>query len=223
MQPDQLLKTEFRSGVAVSVTVLYVLVNEGFSTGIAHPLEAPVAQARPAPVIEPAPVPVALAFRANALGSNLAETYRGAVIESVQTAPDDDVHPDQVLRTEALSGVAVTLAVVAAATSTGQLAPDEQVAAPSESVPTPEPVGVRVTVNAGTKVAVTAFGPSSWSVQASEPVQSPDQAENTEAPGEPFGASWMALPSANRAPHVAPQSMPLGVDVTVPGAPAMET
>ena len=82
--PDQLLKTEFRSGVAVSVTVLYVTVRAGFWTGMVQPAVDPVAQASPAPVMDPPPVPVACAVRTKELGSNLAPIVFEEVIDAGQ-------------------------------------------------------------------------------------------------------------------------------------------
>ena len=51
LQPDQLLKIDDPSGVAVRVTV------SPFATGALQPVAEPLVQARPGPVTVPTPVP----------------------------------------------------------------------------------------------------------------------------------------------------------------------
>ena len=60
-----------------------------------------------------------------------------------------------------------------------------------------------------------------FTVHDPEPVHAPLQATNV----YPTGASALreTLPAAKRAEHVAPQSMPLGVEVTLPPSPKTVT
>jgi hypothetical protein len=64
-------------------------------------------------------------------------------------------------------------------------------------------------------VAVTAWSALIVTLHVDVPEQSPDQPPNDEPPAA-FAFSVTAVPVANVAEHVVPQSMPAGVDVTVP-------
>jgi hypothetical protein len=77
VHPDQLLKTELASGVAVSVTVLYAIEAGGFATWAVHPTADPLVQLRPAPEIVPTPFPDGDAVSVNVLGSSRTDTYLG--------------------------------------------------------------------------------------------------------------------------------------------------
>jgi hypothetical protein len=66
-----------------------------------------------------------------------------------------------------------------------------------------------------TNVAVTACAAFIVSVQAAVPEQSPDQPENLE-PRPGLALSVTEVPGPNVAEHTVPQSIPAGVDVTLP-------
>ena len=73
----------------------------------------------------------------------------------------------------------------------------------------------------GRKVALTFRGPLTSRVHVLAPLHAPPQPPNVQ-PGSGFATSVTALPSAKRAVHVVPQSMPAGVLVTLP-SPVFET
>jgi hypothetical protein len=68
-------------------------------------------QLRPAPEMAPDPVPDDAAVNVQVLGSNFAETYFALLMSTVHAfgVPVTGVHPDQLLKTELPSGVAVSV------------------------------------------------------------------------------------------------------------------
>jgi hypothetical protein len=111
VQPLQLLKTEVSFAVAVSVTVVYVLVSPGLPTSAVQPSGEPVVQASPAPVTVPPPVPVVAALSGIPLGSNFAVTVFPGEAVTVHVLPATAVQPLQLLNTDPALGVAVSVTV----------------------------------------------------------------------------------------------------------------
>jgi len=68
-EPDQPVKIEFASGVAVSVTVWAGVV---FATWVLHVGSVPVAQLTPPPLIVPLPLPIGYVVSVYLAGAKLA-------------------------------------------------------------------------------------------------------------------------------------------------------
>lgn len=114
MHPIHESNVELPSGVAVSVTVVYVYVFAGFAIAAVHPSVDPVVHAIPSPVTLPAPTPLVSTVRMNAAGSNLAVTDLAELTMVVHDsgAPATGVQPLQPLNTDPAAAVAVSVTVV---------------------------------------------------------------------------------------------------------------
>ena len=183
VHPVQPVKIDAASGVAVSVTSVAGVV---LGTWTVHPAVDPLAQERPAPVTDPAPVPEVFAVRSQVAGWNVAVAVFAPVIVTVQTFPDTLVHPLQPVKIDAASGVAVSVTSVAGVV-TGTIAlhpsvePVVQVIPPPVTVPRPAPDVVTVRSAPCWNVAVTFFAASIDTVQTfPETVVHPVQPTNAE-------------------------------------------
>src|SRR4051812_8883651 len=81
--------------------------------------------------------------------------------------------------------------------------------------PDPSPASTTITEFSSAKFAVTVVAASTVTVHASLPPHAPVQPANVE-PLSAVAVSVTIVPDGNCSLHVAPQSMPAGVDVTVP-------
>ena len=86
---------------------------------------------------------------------------------------------------------------------------------PSEIVPRPAPDMVKETLNWRTNVAVTARSPETTRLASPSPLEAPLHPPKRE-PASGWAASVTVAPSSKDAKHVTPQSMPAGVERTVP-------
>jgi hypothetical protein len=163
----------------------------------------------------------------SAPGWNVAVTLLAASIATVQTFPDTVVHPVQPAKADVASGVAVSVTVTG-----GEVLGYETVhpavqgmrqEIPSPvTVPFPEPPSSTVSGwLASEKLAVTNRASSIVTVQAGAvPVQAPLQPEKTD-PDADCAVSVTDVPAAKSAEHAWPQSIPAGLEVTVPAPSPM--
>ena len=142
VHPDQVFRIESGPGSAVSVTV------SPLATGSLQSPAEPVAQAIPGPVTVPVPVPVATVVSRYVAGWNVTVTLLTAVMETVQLVPVYVLQPDQLLKIESATGVAVSVTVSPFATGAVQLAPEPVVQAIPGPVTVPTPVPAVTTVSA---------------------------------------------------------------------------
>src|SRR5437867_13316427 len=92
------------------------------------------------------------------------------------------------------------------------------------TVPTPVPAVVTVRTKVGVRVAVTVVAAVSVRAQGPVPVQAPPLQPVKTDPTAGVAVSVTTVPLAKLAVQAVPQSMPVGVLVTVPApAPAVET
>jgi len=154
--PDHPVKIEFASGVAVSVTVWAGVV---FATWVLHVGSVPVVQLRPVPLMVPLPLPIGYVVSVYLAGAKLAYTHRSPGIETVHVVAVPLHEPDQPVKIEFASGVAVSVTVWAGVVFATLMlhvgsVPVVQLRSPPMIVPLPLPIGDAVSVYlAGWKVA----------------------------------------------------------------------
>ena len=119
-----------------------------FASGSLQSPPDPVAQAMPGPVTVPVPVPVATVVSRYVDGWKVAVTFFAAVMETVQLVPAYVLQPDQLLKIDDPSGVAVRVTVSPFATGALQPAVDPEVQAMPAPVTVPAPVPAVATVSA---------------------------------------------------------------------------
>jgi hypothetical protein len=206
--PDQPAKVEVASGVAVSTTavpVSYVAVQL-----------APQLIPAGAEATVPPPVPARLTESAWVIRAKVAVTDAAASTVTVQVPVPEHPAPDQPAKVEVASGVAVSTTAVLASKVAVHVVPQSIPAGVEATVPPPVPA--RTTVSwcvIRVKVAVTDRAPSMETAQSAFPEQSPVQPAKVEV------ASGVAVsatddPVGKEAAQVAPQSIPAGVEATVP-------
>jgi hypothetical protein len=139
--------------------------------------------------------------------------------------------PDQPVKIELASGVAVIVTVDPAATSAMHVVsrPVVQLRPAPDTVPVPDPFVLVVMAKAGRKLAVTvlalsivtvhAFAAGAQPMHATWSSQAPVQLPNTDWPATGVGVSVTLVPSRYVAWQAVPHSMPAGSELTLPGAP----
>src|SRR4051812_41852489 len=159
--------------------------------------------------------------------SKAAPTCRSAKAVSWQL-PAPEHAPVQPEKVEPDAGVAVRTTLAPSSNRAEQAAPQSIPAGAEEIRPEPAPDGVTVTVclpaGAGgiaTKVTNTFVSVVSLTAHPPRPVQPPPQPANLQ-PGSGAGVSTTCAPSASSAEQVSPQSIPAGLERTVPD-PVLET
>jgi hypothetical protein len=135
-------------------------------------------------------------------------------------APLPEQAPDQPLKIDPLSGLAVRVMVVPRANAAEQALPQPIPGGLLETVPEPDPVFVTVkvcgvAVGASANAAFTALSPSSVIVQLPVPEQAPDQPVNVE-PLSAVAVTVTLVPRGNEAEQAPPHVIPAGLLVTVP-------
>jgi hypothetical protein len=134
----------------------------------------------------------------------------------VQVPTPGQIASDQPEKTDPDIGVAVNTTNLLVAYDSEQVAPQLIPLGMEVTVPVPEPALVTVSVNICANVAVTDLAAFIVTVQeVLVPIQSPDQLENIEpVSGVAVNVTDMLL--AYEAEQVAPQSISVGVEVTMP-------
>src|SRR5262249_28729917 len=122
---------------------------------------------------------------------------------------------DQPLKVELASAVAVSVTEVPCPNACAHVAPQSIPGGFEVTAPSPTPALTTVSALSDSKVAVTECGTVIVNVQVPVPAQSPDQPVNVD-PAAGLAVSVTDVPWAKECVHVAPQSMPVGVDVTEP-------
>jgi uncharacterized protein YlzI (FlbEa/FlbD family) len=216
VQPLHDQKIDPASGVAVSVTAV---AGEVFATWAVQPSVEPVVQAMPPPVTVPRPVPEVLAVRSHVAGWNVAVTVLAMVIETVHVFPDTAVQPLHDQKIDPASGAAVSVTTAPPPRLALQPAVDPVVQEMPSPVTVPRPVPEVRTVSGNVtreKVVPTVRASVMATTQvAAVPVQAPLQPEKTE-PDAARAVSVTVDPAGKSAAHAAPQSIPAGLEVTVP-------
>src|SRR6266581_6255377 len=133
--------------------------------------------------------------------------------------------PLQPVKVELASGVAVKVTAVALANGAAHVAPQVMPAGELVMVPVPVPDLLTVSVkDCCAKVAVTEVAALRVTIQGPVPEQPPPLQPVKVEPASGVAVRVTAVPLANGAAQVAPQSMPAGLLVTVPEpAPALLT
>jgi phage tail protein X len=211
--PLQPVKVAPAAGVAVSVTAVPLLKDA----------EQVVPQLMPAGalVTVPDPAPARLTVRAKDCKANVAVTELAAFIVTVQ-APVPVQAPLQPVKVAPAAGVAVSVTAVPAANDAEHVVPQLMPAGVLVTVPGPAPA--RLTVSAKdwrAKLAVTDVAAFIVTVHVPVPEHPPPVQPVNVAPADGVAVRVTAVPLVNDAEQVAPQLMPAGALVTVPG-PAPE-
>jgi hypothetical protein len=211
--PLQPVKVAPAAGAAVSVTAVPLL----------KAAEQVVPQLMPAGVLVtvPAPAPARLTLSAKDCRAKVAVTELAAFIVTVHVPVP--VHaPLQPVNVAPAAGVAVSVTAVPLLKAAEQV--DPQLMPAGALVTVPDPAPARLTVRAKDwrpKLAVTDVAAFIVTVQVPVPEQPPPVQPVNVAPAEGVAVSVTAVPLLNDAEQVAPQLMPAGALVTVPG-PAPE-
>jgi hypothetical protein len=152
-----------------------------------HPAVEPVVQEMPSAAIVPRPVPEVFAVRSQVAGPNEAVTDVARVTETVQTLPDTEVQPYQLVKTDPASAVAVSVTLVGGivlATFAVHPAVEPVVQAMPGAVTVPRPVPEVFVVRsqvAGPNDAVTLLAPAMETTQTFPEMEvQPLQLEKTE-------------------------------------------
>src|SRR5882724_5561686 len=124
--------------------------------------------------------------------------------------------PAHPVKTEDAFGVAVRVTAVPFTKLAAHVAPQLMPAGLLVTVPEPAPAGETVRAKVGAKVAVTLVAAVSVTVQEAVPVQPPPLQPVKAEPRPGLAVSVTEVPLLKVAAHVAPQSMPAGLLVTVP-------
>src|SRR3954467_792969 len=159
--------------------------------------------------------------------SKAAPTCRSAPTVTWQV-PVPEHAPVQPEKVEPGAGVAVRTTLALSSNWAVQAAPQSIPAGAEEIRPEPAPDGVTVTVclpagagGSATNVTNTFASAVSLTAHPPRPVQPPPQPANLQ-PGSGAGVSTTCVPSASSAEQARPQSIPQGLERTVP-EPAVET
>src|SRR4051812_41307493 len=159
--------------------------------------------------------------------SNAAPTCRSEPTVSWQV-PVPEHAPVQPEKVEPGAGVAVRTTLALSSNWAEQAAPQSIPAGAEEIRPEPAPDGVTVTVclpagagGSATNVTNTFASAASLTAHPPRPVQPPPQPANLQ-PGSGAGVSTTCVPSASSAEQARPQSIPAGLERTVP-EPVFET
>jgi len=165
----------------------------------------------------PLPSPVRLVLRVNRCRLNVAITDRAVLIATVHDVPATASHPLQPAKTERDAGVAMSVTVVSTVYSAEQVDPQSIPDGLETTVPLPFPALLRVSVERRRlNVAVTDRDASIVTVHvAAETASHPLQPAKTER-DVALAVSVTVVPLSKPAEHVFPQSIPAGLDVTVP-------
>src|SRR5690349_5605957 len=154
--------------------------------------------------------------------SNAAPSCRSVVMESSQVVAVPAQAPFQPAKVEPAAGVALKTTFVPSANCAVQLEPQSMPAGLEEMRPAPAPEGVTVTLclpaaagATASKVTKTFVSATTLKAQPPRPEQPPPQPANCQ-PGSGTGVRTICVPSARAAEHVVPQSIPAGVDRTLP-------
>jgi hypothetical protein len=136
-----------------------------------------------------------------------------AIVHWVVATESQPLHP---ANDEPAVAVAVSVTEVGSTKDAAHVAPQSMPAGAEKTEPAPVPVFAAVMANViGAKVAVTDFATSSVTTQAPVPVHAPLQPVKTR-PVDGVAVKVTGVPVMKFAPHVAPQSMPAGLEVTLP-------
>jgi hypothetical protein len=205
--PLQPVKLEPLAGVAVSTTAVPDTNCSAQS--------APQAMPAGAEVTEPLPVPAVATVSVN-VAVKIAVTDCAVVIVTVH-GPAALVHaPLQPLKIEPTLGVAVSVTSVPVAYAAVQAAPQLMPAGVDVTTPLPPPLFDTVSVGPASKIAVTLAGALTVSVHGFDwPAHAPAQPLNVDG-AVATAVSATTVPCTKRSEQSAPQSMPIGVDLTVP-------
>ena len=201
--PLQPVKVEPAAGVAVSVTVVPLAKVE----------EQVAPQVMPAGELEtePVPVPALLTVSVRGMRVNVAVTDVAAVRVTTQVPVPLQPPPDQPVKLEPVSGVAVSVTAVPWGNDVEQVAPQVMPAGELETEPVPVPALVTVSVRGmRVNVAVTVVSAPSVTTHVPVPEQPPpDHPANVEfTSGDAVRVT--AVEFANVVEQVAPQVMPAG-------------
>jgi hypothetical protein len=158
-----------------------------------------------------------------ALAVKAAVAERGAVMVSVHV-PVPEHAPDQPVKLEPAAGTAVSVTSVPLRKSCAQVAPQSMPAGLELMVPAPLPILSTLRVKGRrAKVAVADRSSLIVSVHVPVPEHAPDHPVNVE-PLPAVVVSVTDVPCSKACAQVVPQSIPAGLDVTVPfPAPALLT
>jgi hypothetical protein len=205
--PDQPANVDVASGVAVRVTVL----SAGNLASQVAPQEIPAGVETTVPV----PLPASLTFSAG-FRRKLARTDLAASIVTVQVPPAPAHAPDQPANVDVESGTAARVTVAPASKAALQTLPQSMPAGVDVTVPSPFPAFATLSSGFRLKTALTDFALFIVTVHVRlVPVQAPPQrVKEDEASG--VAVSVTVVPTLKDALQAAPQSMPAGVELTVP-------
>jgi hypothetical protein len=208
---DQPSKTDPKTGTAVNVT----------EAPLTKKAEQVVPQLTPdgSEVIVPAPDP-ALVMASVYICVNVAVTDLAAFMVTVHEALVPEQSPDQLEKTDPASGVAINVTDTLLAYEAEQVAPQLIPLGVEVTVPVPDPALLMVSVNTwggiGVNIAVTDLVVSMVTVQGPVPVQTPPDQPKKTVSAAGVAVNVTDVPLAYEAEQVAPQLIPLGVEVTVP-------
>jgi hypothetical protein len=182
----------------------------------ANALEQLVPQSIPAGCDTTVPTPSRVTLSTGAFPANVAVTILAASIVTRQT-PIPLQAPDQPANAEPEAGAAVKVTIAPGAKGASQVAPQSIPAGCEVTEPAPAPARATVSVCVVIAVnsAVTIRASLTVTVQAAVPVQAPDHPTNVD-PAIAVAVRVTLASPGYEAEQVAPQSIPAGVEVTVP-------
>src|SRR5437870_3643000 len=174
-------------------------------------------QSMPAGVEVTVPPPTLLTVSRCWAMVNMAVTVVALLMVTTHGSAPEQPAPDQPAKVPLPVGVAVRVTWAPKLKLAAQVGPQSMPAGLEVTVPRALPALATVSVNwLSTKVAVTVAAPATETVQVPAPAQPPPSQPVKVEPAAAAANRVSVAPGSKVAAQVAPQSMPVGLEVTVP-------